>query len=297
MGDPQSQRAMLDAYVQLSLDSALQRPDLIVWPETMVPGILNLDTALQDYLMALAQQLGVPMLLGAVTFERDPTDQWTQFNSAYLLEPLPSGPRFTARYDKIQLVPFGEYVPLRSRLPFLAWFVPYEHDFSPGQSLTMFRPAELYSFRVLICFEDAFPDLVRRMTAPPRRPDFLINISNDGWFRDSGELEQHLAASVFRAVENRISVVRATNTGISAFITPTGHLEMLRDRQGRFREVRGLLVQNVPISEHPPTFYTRHGDLFAWTCLLACVALLTVAIWPRRNPRRARLDSKTAASI
>lgn len=277
MGDPQSQRKMLEAYVELSLDAAQQRPDLIVWPETMVPGILNLDTALQDYLKALVQQLDVPILLGAVTFEGDDAGQWAQFNSAYLLEPHPAGPRFTGRYDKIQLVPFGEYVPLRSRLPFLTWFVPYDYDFSPGRSLTLLSPARLCSFRVLICFEDAFPDLVRQMSAAPRRPDFLINISNDGWFRDSGELEQHLAASVFRAVENRISVVRATNTGISAFIAPNGDIKVLRDERGRTRQVRGLLVRQVLLSEQPATFYGRHGDLFAWGCLLASVVMVALA--------------------
>jgi len=211
-------------------------------------------------------------------------------NSAYLFRP--NAPLTPAdRYDKVHLVPFGEYVPLRTMLFFLRQVVPYSKGFTPGDAP---RPIALgqWRFGVLICFESAFPELSRGYVAPREGPgaDFLINISNDGWFRGSHELDQHLAICGFRAIENRIGVVRSVNSGISAIIDPAGRVrEIVRDAAGRTRLVAGTAIGRVPV-RRGLTFYARRGDAFARACLALTALLLgaSLAVAIARRTQRAR---------
>jgi len=202
-------------------------------------------------------------------------------NSAYLFRPGGS-PGRAERYDKTHLVPFGEYIPLRELLWFVRKMVPYGKGFTPGDRLNLIEAAGA-RFGVLICFESVFPDISRRYVVRPDGPgaDFLINISNDGWFRGSHELDQHLAICGFRAVECRIGIVRSVNSGISAIIDPAGRFrEVVRDARGRRRLVAGVAVGRVPLRQEV-TFYTRHGDLFAGACFLLSALALIAALAAR----------------
>jgi apolipoprotein N-acyltransferase len=133
---------------------------------------------------------------------------------------------------------------------------------------------------VTICYEDSIAGLIRKFVRDGA--DFMVNITNDGWFRDSSELDMHLAICVMRAVENRVTIARCANTGISAFISPTGEIlaQVVRE-DGKRREIEGALPYRLsPFAE--PGFYTRHGDVFAWACLAASV-LLPVGVFLRRK--------------
>ncbi|MFP4058675.1 MAG: apolipoprotein N-acyltransferase [Candidatus Brocadiia bacterium] len=187
-------------------------------------------------------------------------------NSAYLFPPgRPPEPE--DRYDKNHLVPFGEYLPLRWLPAFVRTVVPYTKSASPGKRLNLIPLGES-RFGVLICYEDAFPYLCRDyIVRPGGGADFLVNISNDGWFRGSHELDQHVAICAFRAVEFRTGIVRSVNSGISAILHPTGRVqEMVRDRRGRAKMIEGTAIGTVFLREEV-TFYARHGDLFAMGCL------------------------------
>ena len=197
-------------------------------------------------------------------------------NSAFLVFPR-QGFRQGLRYDKNHLVPFGEYVPLKEYLGFLGKVVPFPKGFSPGTHL---NPMKINGWRlgVLICYEDAFPELVRGYLSQPRPADFLVNISNDGWFKGSHQLDQHLDICTFRAVEFRVGIVRSVNSGISAVISPTGRLAaVVHDQAGRRKLVEGTAIARVPVAGEL-TFYARHGDILGLSCLAACAIVGAFAV-------------------
>lgn len=207
------------------------------------------------------------------------------YNSAYLFRPG-QPPGRAERYDKTHPVPFGEYMPLPELLWFVRKVVPYGKGFSAGDRLNLLE-AGGSRFGVLICFESAFHEIARRYVAPREGPgaDFLINISNDGWFKGSAELDQHLAICGFRAVECRIGIVRSVNSGISAIIDPAGRIrEVVRDASGRCKLVSGVAVGRVPLRQGL-TFYARHGDLFGGGCYLLCILVVFAALATRLAPR------------
>ena len=213
------------------------------------------------------------------------------YNSAFVFAPDGSPPR---RYDKNHRVVFGEFIPFRfGRLRFLYFwlhrFVPlawikegiYEYSLAPGKEFKVFSaPApsqngRKYRFGIPICYEDVMPYVSRRFVTGPsgaKRVDFLANISNDGWFVHSTELPQHLAIGVFRAVENRVGIARAVNTGVSGFIDPNGFIHDLVTRDGRYYGpgIDGFAVAQVMVdSRH--TLYSRIGDPFAQGCMMLWV--------------------------
>jgi apolipoprotein N-acyltransferase len=188
------------------------------------------------------------------------------------------------KYNKLHLVPFGEYIPLKKIFPFLETIAPIG-DIRPGQDYTIFalpgpqspvpslnaqtrkRTNAQTKFAVLICFEDLFPELARNFVK--KGAQFLVNITNDAWYRKTSAPYQHLQASVFRAVENRVSLARAANTGVSGFITPNGKIiSLVCDRTGRNIFIEGYKDQEIAIIERRPTFYTRYGDVFIVVCFL-----------------------------
>ena len=227
--------------------------DLLVWPETVVlsPYTLNVDPAIlidslakdahfaQTALAKLARAHNAYFLAGSTSYlpasygyvsdreiaSKIPNGIWRrQYNSAYLLDPAG---RYVNRYDKMHLVPFGEYIPLRQTLPFLAKFVPFDASLSAGETQTIFQTksdTQTLKFGVLICYEDTDSELARRLRK--NGADYLVNISNDAWFGLS-ELDQHYVAARFRAVENRVGVVRSGNNGLSGLIDPLGRSELL----------------------------------------------------------------------
>ena len=264
-----------------------EKVDMIVWPETSAPGLLNLDPKFwrdidrfsQTSIFELAKELQTYLLVGGIAIEPGKGNNFeesTLYNSAFLYGP---DGRPLDRYDKLHLVIFGEYTPLREVFPFLRHMVPYEIDLSPGSPPQAEKLLGLkgknqkdYRFATLICYEDTVPPLARHFTR--QGADFLLNITNDGWFHDSPELDQHLAIMVFRAVENRIGIARAANTGISAFVAPSGDVYSLITKDGKRREVEGILEGTILIARGGPSFYTRYGDLFSQFCLLVSVGLL-----------------------
>jgi len=217
-------------------------------------------------------------------------------NSAFLVFPR-EGFRPGLRYDKNHLVPFGEYVPLKEYLGFLGKVVPFPKGFSPGSELKVMK-INGWRLGVLICYEDAFPELVRGYLVQPTPADFLVNISNDGWFKGSHQLDQHLDICTFRAVEFRVGIVRSVNSGISAIISPTGRLRALvRDERGRRKLLEGTAIGRVPVATGL-TFYARHGDILALACLVACalVALCAIALLLARKAKPSHTTASPAAT-
>jgi apolipoprotein N-acyltransferase len=261
-------REAIDAvYRRLTLEAAADpNIDLIVWPEAATPFLFANDRAYQARQLRLAQEAGRPLLFGSPTYSRE-GDQDVMYNSAFLIGPDAT---LRGRYDKIHLVPFGEYIPLRRVLFFLDKLVEGLGDFRRGEAHTVMAIPQ-GRFAVLICFEVIFPDLVRRFVR--QGAQFLVNITNDAWFGYSPASYQHLAMVVLRAVENRLPIVRAANTGISAVISPTGRIVQQTDLF-----VRTWIRDRITAVDGPMTFYARWGDLFAYGCVLVTVVALAWGI-------------------
>ncbi len=203
---------LLDLHIELS--RKLEECDIIVWPETSVPAPVKRRKEMRDKLSALAREKGSYLLIGA--FGREGDDNC---NSAFFISP--SG-EFLGRYDKVHLVPFGEYIPLPWLLaPVVRGRVPYKKPFRAGTETDVFRAADV-PFSVVICFEDIFPELVGRSVRSGAR--LLINITSEGWFSTGAELEQHLAIARMNAIAFRVPIVRVANTGISAWIDSFGRV-------------------------------------------------------------------------
>jgi apolipoprotein N-acyltransferase len=211
------------------------------------------------------------MVVGALTynFHRDGA---AKFNSAILVEP---GKAAVQSYHKLHLVPFGEYVPLIGTFPWLTVLTPYHGPDAVIPSLSFgVEPAWFrlgpYRLAAAICFEDTVPRVVRRFFSAPdqNQPDLLLNLSNDGWFRGSSEHDMHLAVSIFRAVENRVPLARAVNTGISAIVDGNGRVIAALPKLQE-----GFLTQTIPLDDRI-AFYSSWGDWLGVACLAATVALL-----------------------
>jgi apolipoprotein N-acyltransferase len=229
------------------------------------------------------------VLLGLNGIEWQDGKPW-KYNSALLLDGngLPLG-----RYDKMHLVIFGEYVPFKETLPWMQTFTPYKDDYScrPGERRTKFpltaADGRTYTFACLICYEDSDPYLARQYVRD-EPVDFLVNISNDGWFDGTEEHEQHLAICRFRAVETRRSIVRAVNMGISAVIDPDGRVIALpAETWSASKKVEGVVVADVPL-DNRTSWYARLGDWLPAACwALLVLGHFTWVIRHRHRPARA----------
>jgi apolipoprotein N-acyltransferase len=265
--------ASLQKHLALTADASASDPDLILWPEASVTYYFQEEEALDGLVFQAADAANAPIFFGASA--REATGEGTRYyNSAFLV--LPGG-RVEGRYDKIHLVPFGEYVPFRRWLPFLSRVATgiAGGDFTPGASAEIFA-LDGRSFGALICYEAIFPALSRTLVR--RGADFLVNITNDAWFGRSGAPGQHLQMAIFRAVENRIGMGRAANTGYSALIQPTGEVTVRTDL---FTTVQRVGTLSPRVAE---TFYTQRGDVFAWGC--AGLGVLAFLAGGRNRARR-----------
>jgi len=314
------------------------RVDLIVWPETMVPGVMNeqfLDGDWVDrienadaerHFAALRQRYrgywsrvremacraGSPILFGAHNQQveriaRLPGNLFVlrgpRYNTALLISPQTKPYAADRTYSKVHLVPFGEFLPFKS-WPWLykrlQSFTPYRYDYSltpgdPDQApFTLTFDGRESRFQVAICYEDAMAYRVREMAVHGYpKLDFIVNISNDGWFvggwlADDGtyELDQHLNLCVFRAIENRVAIVRSVNTGISAIISPTGRIEqVVADADGRRRNLSGRIVGRITLDRRRAP-YTDIGDVFAGACIIATVSLVSPIAVRRFHKRK-----------
>ncbi|MDP2945971.1 MAG: apolipoprotein N-acyltransferase [bacterium] len=255
---------IMDRYFSLTAQALKDKPDLIIWPEAALPVVLEEEPGYYERVKGFVKEVNIPLLLGAVNLRDN-----LYYNSALLIS---EKGELLVRYDKLHLVPFGEYIPLRKILSFLETIVPIG-DFTRGKEYTVFNHPTPYSllptneFSVLICFEDLFPDLSREFVK--RGAVFLINITNDAWFKKTSSPYQHLCASVFRAVENRVFLVRSANTGVSGFIAPTGKIvSLVGDKFGNHIFVSGYKSQEISLSKRRLSFYTRYGNIFVIACLL-----------------------------
>jgi apolipoprotein N-acyltransferase len=246
--DPAYQRTTVDTYLDLSLRAARREPvDLIVWPESATPFYFQDGGPLSERVEDLPRRTGAHLLFGSPAYELA-NRRYSYLNSAFLL----SGEGVVlGRSDKIHLVPFGEYVPLGPFLPFIDKLVTGIGDFTPGTvSPLSLNGAEI---GVLVCYEAIFPELAREWVR--KGSDLLVNITNDAWFGRSSAPSQHLGMTRFRAIENRIWIARAANTGISAFIAPSGRVT---EQSPIFETL--FLKGEVGLGAQP-TLYTRMGDV------------------------------------
>ena len=270
--DPTYQAETIKIYGDLTLKTRPQEPKLVVWPETAAPFFFLRDKKLSPLVSEIARQSGTYLLFGSPAFEIRP-DGESFFNRAFLLS---SEGDIVSFYDKAHLVPYGEYVPLRRFFPFIGKMVPMVGDFvegPPGKVLSMAQT----DLGTLICFESIFPDLSRAMVQ--NGAGILVNITNDAWFGKTSAPYQHLAMSVTRAVENRVSLARAANTGISALAAPDGSIIWQSDLY-----TTAAHTEPLPILSGG-SWYTRHGDIFALvSCGLAFMGLVGgLALGKRRR--------------
>lgn len=266
-------RRTVNELAQLSLSptpsSNEPKPGLIIWPESPAPFYFN-DPGFQNDIAQMARQSNAYVIAGVVHLEKQ-SEQGppTVHNSAALVTP---GGEWKARYDKIHLVPFGEYVPFASLLSFAQKLTREVGDFIPGTTRNTFHLGH-YDAGVLICYESIFPGEVRQFVA--NGAQVLINISNDGWFGHTAAPWQHLNQARMRAIENSRWLLRATNTGITVAIDPFGRVVAQAQRDAR----TAIDVSFSPVER--TTFYTRHGDWFPYACAIITVAALLASL-PRK---------------
>jgi len=287
--DPERRAAVIGVEEALSREAVARGAQLVVWPEASAPYVFAADSfydsyprsfvvdrELRDRMIAFVRDLGVPLLFGSPVVEVSALargEVWNSINRSFLLSP--EG-RVVGQYDKMILVPFGEYVPMQPLLSFVDKLVPGVGNFLPGFEPTIFQVGDA-RFAVLICYEAIFPDFVRGFVH--RGAAFLVNQTNDAWFGDTAAPLQHFAMAIVRAVENRVPLVRVANTGISAVVDLDGTIETRIPLLAR-----GVEVVEIGLREGT-TFYTRHGDLFAEVAALAALALLMYAGWMPAAPR------------
>ncbi|MDT8377638.1 MAG: apolipoprotein N-acyltransferase [Desulfotignum sp.] len=247
----------IEKYGVMSLEAARLQTDLIIWPETALPFYYGQNTLLSNQVDDYIRQASTHFLIGtpAVDTSHDPV---RYYNRVLMLTPLalPEG-----SYDKTHLVPFGEYVPFQDLLFFIEKLTAEAGNFSGGEPVFTPLAFKTHHTGVLICFEILFPDISRQFVK--KGADLLTTVTNDAWFGHTSAAAQHFAVAVFRAVENRRSLARAANTGISGFIDPTGRVF---DTTALFTDA--VIVRSMPALTHI-SLYTRYGDLFTGICLIA----------------------------
>jgi apolipoprotein N-acyltransferase len=278
--DPAYREVSFEVLYALTREAAEEKPDLVVWPETAAPSYLLKDPAHLVAIMALADETGAAILTGFPDRVGDSPEEYCYFNSVLLVRPMHelsvNAGNGLAKYDKIHLVPFGEVLPFKSAFPFLKRIDLGQAGFKPGGERTVFA-TERARFSTLICYESIFPGLVRDFVGDGAQ--LLVNVTNDVWYGRSSMPFQHASMAVMRCVENRRSLARSANSGVSLFADPYGRVTA---RSEIF--ARGFLVADLPIVTET-TFYTRHGDLIAWLALAASAVGLTLAFVQRLRAR------------
>jgi apolipoprotein N-acyltransferase len=257
----------------LSEKALAEKPDLLIWPESAVP---ELDPDNARAVQQLLASHPAWLIFVADSSEPLPSGQPADYNSSFLVNPAGAA---EAVYHKRRLVIFGEYIPLIRWLPFLKWLTPISDGFTPGDRAVQFNLTNLgVKTSPLICFEDMFPQEARDHVEDDT--DFLINLTNDGWFGEGPEQKQQAACGLFRAIENGVPLVRCCNNGLTCWI----------DAQGRIREIEksdrgiygpGFITPEIPLRDpasREPTIYNRYGDWFGWSCCALSGLLLPLAL-------------------
>lgn len=273
--DSDSEEAVLQHLERMTNLAAATNPDLLIWPEAAVPRGVYADDFNFQFIQKIVADLPCPLLVGTL-IDADSK----MYNGAVLFPPGQINEQ-PPEYRKMHLVPFGEYLPLRPALGWIAGsLVP--GDLDAGADYTLLKHPTIGDFATLICFEDTLGNLTRRFGDLPdgRSPNLLVNLTNDGWFLKTCAVEQHLANAVFRAVENRRPLLRCSNTGITCLVEPTGKVQRWIEP---FQQ--GFAFREVEIRNRPKTFYMRWGDWIAWVSVTAVFALVLRRIVGRRRTK------------
>jgi apolipoprotein N-acyltransferase len=279
--DEDYQYKTMSIYNALSKSAIPFRPHLMVWPETAVPFFFQDNTHLSQLVYGVARITGADLLFGSPAYEtKDRTISY--YNRVYLLH----GDGQYAFYDKVHLLPFGEYIPLKRFLPFVHRLVPAAGDFRPGTMLKTLRSNNLL-VGPLICYEAIFPELSRGLAL--QGAELLVNVTNDAWFGRTSAPYQHLCMAVLRCIETRLPMARAANTGLSAFILPDG---TILKQSGLF--TRELSAHEFRLGRHHRTFYSLYGDIFAIIVLFTTILWLAWALTIKKEsiPWNMRRQSK-----
>lgn len=251
--DPANLRAAIDTMSALSARAAEAQPDLIIWPEAVVSIDYTRDRGLQEFLARSTTAWQSWLLFGGNQFELRTDGGWRAFNSAFLIGPGDTTPQ---RYSKNQLLAFGEYIPLEDRLPILRrWFPDRVGQFGRGAGPTIFtfrtRHGVPVPFAPVICYESIISEYMRRNAALPI--DFIAELTNDGWYGRTMALDYHKDLTILRAIENRIGILRTTNTGITTVIDPLG-----REHHTLPLETAASAVMAIP-QIRPAAIFTSWG--------------------------------------
>ncbi len=291
--DPSQSAARFEQLVRLSERALQSTPgaQLLIWPEAAVPQMLRYHAEIYRAVTNLAGAHGVWIILGSDDAEPRPGGterEFSYFNSSFLVTPRGD---IAGAYKKRRLVIFGEYVPLERWLPFMKKLTPIGGSFTAGTGAMPFRIPELnLKLSVLICFEDTFPHGAAGDVHDD--VDFLLNLTNNGWFGESAAQWQHAANAVFRAVENRIPLVRCANNGLTCWVDPRGVMHDVYFPGTRDIYGAGFKGVDVPVLDAGErrrlTFYTRHGDWFGWLCagLALGLTIRPSLTWAQRKFRR-----------
>jgi apolipoprotein N-acyltransferase len=262
--------------IQLTKDALTNKTDLLLWPEASVPGLLRYNEDIFNAITGLARSNRVWMIVGADDMERKKNavkkDDRDFFNSSFLIGPNGE----LMRYRKRNLVIFGEYIPLVKLFPFIKYLTPIEGAFTPGDRALPFPIPDLgIKTSVLICFEDVFPHLAREYASDDI--DFLVNLTNNGWFGEGSAQWQHGMSGLFRAVENGLPLLRCCNNGLTCWIDERGRIrQVFRDSKGTIYGP-GVMTAQIPVlaaAARTSTFYNRQGDWFGWSCVGLMLAKL-----------------------
>jgi apolipoprotein N-acyltransferase len=259
-------------------DCANQAPvGLIVWPEAPAFSFFEADPRFTQAMSSMARDKNAALIIGGIGAD-EVNGNLNTFNSAMLW--ASDGSRI-GRYDKIHLVPYGEYIPYRNLFFFAHQLTNQVSDFSRGTERKVFRIEDAHGqshhYGIFICYESVFADEIRQFAK--NGAEVFVNISDDGWYGDTSAPWQHLNMARMRAIENRRWILRATNNGVTASIDPYG-----RVRQSIPRHTVGSLVAQYGFNSET-TFYTRHGDVFAWLCAILSLGFVVFAINKRTSPQ------------
>jgi apolipoprotein N-acyltransferase len=261
--NPAFQFETIKIYNRLSSSAKKDNPDLVVWPESATPFYFSYEIKPSKMVMEGIRQVNADFLFGSPSFVRR-NKIVEYYVSAYLVSPQS---KTISRYDKVHLVPYGEYVPLKKWVPFLGKMVAHVGDFVPGKKGATL-PWKNDNLGIQICYEIIFPGLSRAMVN--HNATLLVNITNDAWFGETSGPYQHFSMTVFRAVENRRTLARAANTGISGFVDPVGRILAATPLMQE-----AVVTRAVPLIKEK-TIYTRFGDVFAWTCLVLTLSAILI---------------------
>jgi apolipoprotein N-acyltransferase len=291
---PEDKARRFEQLLELSERALTNRPQVLVWPEAATPGFIRWETNLYQTISNFVQRHQVWLVLGGddLSPRQDDPGAIDVYNSSFLLNPRGE---IQASYRKRRLVIFGEYLPLHRWFPFLERWTGMG-SFTEGREPVPFRiPEWNVKTSVLICFEDNFPHHTREYVDPDT--DFLLNLTNNGWFGESAAQWQHAASAIFRAVENRVPLVRCANNGLTCQVGADGRLAQVYFPGTTDIYGVGVKVVEVPLLAghlRAPTFYRRFGDVFGWGCVGWGALVAGENLWRTARQRRQRTSGDVA---